>query len=796
VLAESLAAWILLPAVAAAIAYGTGLLLERLSGWRAPALRLPVGLCAAVCICLLVYRLGGTAPVALAAVGIPALLGPALARSELRSLRPGWLALAWLAAYGLHIAPVVLSGAWTWTGYNFVNDTSVQLLLADHLASHATAMPDVAQPNTATEHVRVYFETAYPLGSHALLATLWQAVPIPLAALYQPLIAVLAASTAVALASLVRRVGLPPAASAAAGLAAVAANLYFQYGLQGNIKEVAFLLALTGAAATGRELLSAAVPVRAAPATAVCFAAAFAVYSAAAAPYLLALGAALALAGFGYRRRSSLRRLALAGVGLLALSLLFALPALLSAAQFNRVASGTFASAARAADLGQLLRPLQVIQTGGVWLTGDYRGPVPGVRGGISSVLCALVLALAVGGLVAALRRREPGLAALVIAMVVSALYLLPRLSPYADGKVLALASPVFVLAAAVGAWALWRLSPPLGVVLVAAVALGIAWSDAFAYHAVKLAPVGRLEALDQLAARYRGARGLVLVNEPEELAKNFTGGAPVNVATEAITPKQVQLRVPQGFAAKYFDLDEETLSYVEQFPVIIKRRSPDASRPPANFRLDSTNGWYEAWTRRPAPKVVDHLPLQAGQRRAIRPSCADVRELGRIARPGETLVAATAPPDVRLHTSTARRSAGWLKHPYLPGMVVTDTPGQAVERVRVRAAGRYRAWIAGSFGRPVEARVDARRIGSAEGVNNLGQWQAAGSLGLRAGEHRLELERRGGSLKPGDGYKGELGPLVLSLEARTSLQRVPPSGARRLCAGSWDWIELVRPGA
>src|SRR5215210_4490274 len=180
-LGESVAAWLLLPAVAAVAAIGLALLLERLTGQRMSLLRLPVGLCASICISLLVYELGGTAPVALAAVGLPAIAGLVLERANLR-LRPGALAFTWFAAYGLHLAPVLLSGAWTWTGYNFVNDTSVQLLLADHLAAHGTAMIHVPQPTTASEHVRTYLDSEYPLGSHALLATLSRFVPAPLPA--------------------------------------------------------------------------------------------------------------------------------------------------------------------------------------------------------------------------------------------------------------------------------------------------------------------------------------------------------------------------------------------------------------------------------------------------------------------------------------------------------------------------------------------------------------------------------------------------------------------------------------
>src|ERR687893_807334 len=115
-LGETLAAWIALPAVAVAIGVGLALRLE-------------------------------------------------LARRELVRLRPGWFTLAWLAAFGLHLAPVVLSGEWTWAGYNFVNDTAQQLLLADYLAENGVATPGTTRTSAATEFVRAYLDTGYPIRS-------------------------------------------------------------------------------------------------------------------------------------------------------------------------------------------------------------------------------------------------------------------------------------------------------------------------------------------------------------------------------------------------------------------------------------------------------------------------------------------------------------------------------------------------------------------------------------------------------------------------------------------------------
>ncbi len=87
-LAESLAAWIAFPVVAVAVALGLSLLLERVTGQRLGALRIPVGLCAAVCLTLAVYWLDGPGELAMAATAGPAVAGLVLEREELRAWRP------------------------------------------------------------------------------------------------------------------------------------------------------------------------------------------------------------------------------------------------------------------------------------------------------------------------------------------------------------------------------------------------------------------------------------------------------------------------------------------------------------------------------------------------------------------------------------------------------------------------------------------------------------------------------------------------------------------------------------
>jgi hypothetical protein len=81
--------------------------------------------------------------------------------------------------------------------------------------------------------------------------------------------------------------------------------------------------------------------------------------------------------------------------------------------------------------------------------------------------------------------------------------------------------------------------------------------------------------------------------------------------------------------------------------------------------------------------------------------------------------------------------------------------------------------------------------------VNNLGQWLPAGRVTVTRGRHAVALVRGHGSLAPGDGYRGVLGPVTLVPEPAprpAALVRVGRDRAGSLCGRPWDWIELVRP--
>ena len=168
------------------------------------------------------------------------------------------------------------------------------------------------------------------------------------------------------------------------------------YALQGNVKEIAMLACLAAAAAFGRERCPQRASGRPAPpASASAGAAMVSVFSAAAVPYVGVVRGDAARAARSWsaldaaRRASCPRRSSRSGSRRSRRS-----PRSPRSSTFGDVAKSVFAKPSAQADLGHLLRPLELVQAAGVWLSADYRIPVPPERHTLNAVLIALVLAL------------------------------------------------------------------------------------------------------------------------------------------------------------------------------------------------------------------------------------------------------------------------------------------------------------------------------------------------------------------------------------------------------------------
>jgi hypothetical protein len=298
------------------------------------------------------------------------------------------------------------------------------------------------------------------------------------------------------------------------------------------------------------------------------------------------------------------------------------------------------------------------------------------------------------------------------------------------------------------------------------------------------------------VGSRVRG-EGPVLWNEFEEYAKVFAVAAHVYSPFEALTPEQVRLRSPTYFYGHAFDLDQELLSFVETYPIVVTRRSPAASRPPANYRLAYENRYYLAWRREAGPQVLRHLPEQQLYSSSAQASCPAVHSLVSGAPAGAQLVVADAP---RLQwfepLYSADRPFGWGGVPGQAGAIIANTPGHAAGVLHTPSAGRYAVWVQGDFPRAIRVYVDGRRIGSVSGSNTPMQWLKAATVDLPAGSHDVKLTKEAGRrhFGPEEWGIGVVGAAALQSAQPERLRTLALSRWRELCGTRADWIELVRP--
>ena len=81
-----------------------------------------------------------------------ALAGLVFASDGLRATaEPGLAgAVAALGVYVLYMLPVIAHGHWTWSGYDFVNDSAFEMLLAEHIKGYGTALGNIPETSAAS----------------------------------------------------------------------------------------------------------------------------------------------------------------------------------------------------------------------------------------------------------------------------------------------------------------------------------------------------------------------------------------------------------------------------------------------------------------------------------------------------------------------------------------------------------------------------------------------------------------------------------------------------------------------
>jgi hypothetical protein len=791
-------AWLLFPLVVVAVCLGSGLLVERISGWQLPGAVLPsVGLALVIVVSSLTTTHELTAPLTTPVVVLVALAGFASSWARVRSMRPDrWALGVAVGVFAVCAAPVVLSGSAGFLGYFVLNDGVFHFALINQLLAHAQDLSRLGSSSTLFSILHSYIDTSYPVGADVALGAVRPLVGQNVAWIFTPFLAVIMALGAVALYELIGGVVRSRALRAACAFIAGQAGLAYGYYLQGSIKELAtaWIIPVTVVLvfATLRERLSLR---RMAP-LALSTVAGLYVLNLAIVPWLAPPLAAFAVVAgwrtWHTRRPVAPARLALWGAGGLAVIALIAAPLISSASTFFNVATGVLT---QPNDLGNLFSPLPKWEMFGIWPVGDFRSPVI-VHYRIAYALIGVAAASAILGTIWAVRRRAMAPLLLLAGNGVAVIYLLNRGSPYANAKVMMVFSITLVLVAMLGGAALYDAGRRVeGWLLAGVIAGGVLWTNALGYHDASVAPRDRLDELASIGTRFAG-KGPAFYNLSDEYAVDFLSNEkPIDPALSPPPPRP-------GFVPtegrQPWDTDNVSFAYVESFPLLVLGRSPRFSRPPANYQLAYQGRYYDVWKRTSAPQVLEHIPLGGPLYPFAVPPCRLVTATAaRATHENARLAYVAREPFPTFVPTQANRPPNWGLVGGDPfSLLPRDEAGAASGTVQVARPGRYQVWLEGSFSQRLRVSVGGKHVGSvAYELGPPGQSVRVGEVTLGAGEQPVVVVRPGNNLTPGDGGVGRLlGPLMLVGDnSPPGVSEIAPSQARSLCGQSLDWLEIVR---
>jgi hypothetical protein len=630
---------------------------------------------------------------------------------------------------------------------------------------HGRSLDGLA-PSSYLATLEPHLAKGYPLGAVMPVGVGREMVGGDTLWLYHPCVAFTAAMLTLALYQLASSVITQPWLRALAAFVGAQSALLYGYALWGGLKEVAGAAAIALAAALVWPVLRERPSARSFLPLAVASAWLLGVLSSGAVLWLLpALGTAVLVTLLARPRADGIR----AVVGFAAFLVVLSLPTLVAAPSFlaNRIFEFDF--------LGNLVQPLEVVQLAGIWPTGDFRFS-PGASG-VTYALIGLVVVAAVGSVAWALHRRAWPLPVYVGGAVVSCVIFFPFVTPWIEGKALAMAAPVLPLAALAACAPLFASGRRVeGVVLAALVTGGVMWSNVLQYHDVWLAPREQLAELEGIGMRFAG-QGPALMTEFQPYGvRHLLRKLDAEGASE-LRIRRIPLRdgrlLPKG---GYANIDELDPAAVRVYRTLVLRRSPLESRPPSDYRLVSTGRWYEVWQRdeTSASRVLAHAPLGTTMQPVAVPSCGEVARLAALAGPRGRLAVVERSP-----------------------AIVTELAGYGTDRVTVTVptTGRYGIWIGGSIRNRLEVSVDGNGFPAVrQHLDHEGQYTPLGEIELTAGRHIVELSYSRGGLRPGSGgAEFPIGPLVLSTTtARAPVTTVASANARTLCGKSLDWVEAV----
>jgi hypothetical protein len=782
--------WLVAPLGLLVATVGLSLLVERAAGFTLPwTVRPAMGMAAMIVIAQFGTATEFTAKLTLPLILILAVLGLVLGRT-VAGPAPSGVELGIAAGvFLLFASPFLIAGEATWAGYIKLDDNATWLAITDHIFEHGRGLGDPA-PSTHQQVLEDYLGGTYPIGGFVPMAVMSKISGQDVAFTLQPAMAVAASMLALLLFELSRRLVRGVGAAAAIAVVSSLSALLIGYYLWGGIKELVMAALLPLGPILAGLLDEAGWPRRGWLALGLVIAAVIVVLGPGGA---LWAAPTLVPALFVVWRRFGWARALRLAMPVALFSLLLIIPVLIGpTGPFDPLNGGINESA----GLGNLIGPISLLQASGIWPSLDFRtGPHLELP---VKILAALLLLVAAGTVVYAVRRFGEKSAPLVGyvgggALAVGAIVFFA--SAWVDGKVLATLSPGVLAAALIGIVLVaqrtdFRYEALAAAVLVTGV---VAWGAFLAYQGVWLAPREQNVELEEIGERFAG-QGPTLSTEASIYGpRHFFAEMDAEGASDR--RRRFVLLTDNSVPGdnELVDLDRIRSDQLNPYNLLVTRRGPATSRPPAEFGLAYSSDHYEVWERRQQPGAsLQHLSLGAEMDAGAIPSCSEVQQLALVAGEGGSLVAARVGRPIAVELESGSHPSGWqFPTPYT---FSPDGSGRVTTTLDVPAS-EYELWLGGVVFGGLKIYLDGEEVASERGVlNNPRGMEQVATIDLGGGPHQLEIEYKGASLWPGSAVLPyEIGPLELRAPQGSDLGfvTVAPQDYRQLCGKRWDWIEV-----
>lgn len=808
---EMILAWLLAPALLVLTSYGLGLLLSLTIRKRLTfALAAPMGFLLIVILGSLFTMNASTVPYAAISIEILAVLGFFATAIWFRSyfLFDWPSGLAGICVYFLSGLPVIAYGHPSWAGWVQLDDTASWFAITNRLMTVGQTGINVIN-STYERLIQLIFGTttgsiapdnfSYPLGSFLPFGIMSKLTGIERAWLFQPYLALAAGMSAMVLVVIARERISKKWISFVVGTISLLASTIFSYEMWGGIKEIVILIPLLLFAyfllmsTNGRSKAER--------------------YSYAAVTLLgfyfvggkTSLGLVMPIVLVALLAKVSIanRKIFL---GILAAVVVVSGMGIYFLRAGNNALGRIFVPVIN--DPGNLARPLNLLQVMGIWPSQDFR--LDPIYRPLTYSLIAIALAMVVVGIASSFKNGWwilPGLMLSCLSVIGYSYYFA---GIWITGKAIAVASPVFVFAAGIGAYEAWKWlgnNPKFNFGLVRAqyvllalsvmVASGVLVSDAMTYRNIWIAPYSQVNELRQIGTTFAG-QGPTLMTDYSVFGSRYFLR---NVGAESASELRVHpilmsdgTQVPKGFSADIGLFDSATIN---NYNLLVLRKSPVASRPPLNYELAWSGMHYEVWRKvANSPTIKSMLPIGNNFTPGAIPACQDVTNFLAKRAKGEKIFAVARNKTYLVSFSNGDLPSKWIPTSPLSGAVDRTGSGGFSRTFAVDETGFYDLSLAGSFPGKLSMLIDGDPIYSGHSVfeGNPTLTNTLTKVHLSAGQHVLTLIYTSPILIPGSDVSYRFGPIFLSTQfaGDAKAKQVSSSRIPQLCTENLDWIAIT----